>query len=56
MDVIIVAELARLESNNGSCVDGERGDIKGRGDGLRDDDGGGYGGSIEGIDPSVWGL
>jgi hypothetical protein len=32
-------ELAPLELNNGSCVDGERGDIEGREDDLGDDDG-----------------
>jgi hypothetical protein len=42
-----------LELNNGSCVDGERGDIEGRDDGLGDDDGGGCGGSVGGIHPSV---
>jgi hypothetical protein len=32
-------ELAPLELNNGSCVDGERGDIERREDDLGDDDG-----------------
>jgi hypothetical protein len=49
-------ELALLELNNGSCVDGERGDIEGCEDDLGDDDGRGCGGSVGGIDPSVWGL
>jgi hypothetical protein len=42
--------------NNGSCVDGERGDIEGREDDLGDDDGCDCGGSVGGIDPSVWGI
>jgi hypothetical protein len=49
-------ELAPPELNNGSCVDGERGDIQGREDDLGDDDGRGCGGSVGGIDPSVWGI
>jgi hypothetical protein len=32
-------ELAPPELYNGSCVDGERGDIEGSEDGLKDDDG-----------------
>jgi hypothetical protein len=36
-------ELAPPELNNGSCVDGERGDIEGREDDLGDDDGRDYG-------------
>jgi hypothetical protein len=47
-------ELAPPELNNGSCVDGEQGDIEGREDDLGDDDGRDCGGSIGGIDPSVW--
>jgi hypothetical protein len=47
-------ELAPPELNNGSCVDGERGDIEGREDDLGDDDGRDCGGSVGGIDPSVW--
>jgi hypothetical protein len=39
-------ELAPPELNNGSCVDGERGDIVGREDDLGDDDGHGSGGSV----------
>jgi hypothetical protein len=46
-------ELAPSELNNGSCVDGERGDIEGREDDLGDDDGRDCGGSVRGIDPSV---
>jgi hypothetical protein len=49
-------ELAPPELNNGSCVDGERGDIEGREDDLGDDDGRGCGGSVGGIYPSVWGI
>jgi hypothetical protein len=51
-------ELAPPELNNGSCVDGERGDIEGhpREDDLGDDDGRDCGGSVGGIDPSVWGI
>jgi hypothetical protein len=49
-------ELAPPEMNNGSCVDGERGDIERREDDLGDDDGRDCGGSVGGIDPSVWGL
>jgi hypothetical protein len=49
-------ELAPLEVNNGSSVDGERGDIEGREDGLGDDDSCSGRGSVGGIDPSVWGL
>jgi hypothetical protein len=49
-------ELAPPELNNGSCVDGERGDIEGREDDLGDADGHGCRGSVGGIDPSVWGL
>jgi hypothetical protein len=49
-------ELAPLELNNGSCVDGERGDIEGREDDLGDDDGRGCRGSVGGIVPSVWGI
>jgi hypothetical protein len=49
-------ELAPPELNNGSCVDGERGDIEGREDDLGDDDGRDCGGSIGGIDPFVWGI
>jgi hypothetical protein len=41
---------------NGSCVDGERGDIEGCEDGLRDDDGRGCRGSVGGSDASVLGL
>jgi hypothetical protein len=48
-------ELTPPELNNGSCVDGERGDIEGREDDLGDDDGSDFGGSVGGIDPSVWG-
>jgi hypothetical protein len=47
-------ELASLELINGSYVDGERGDIEGCEDDLGDDDGRDYGGSVGGIDPSVW--
>jgi hypothetical protein len=46
-------ELAPLELNNDSCVDGERGDIEGREDDLGDDDGRDCGGSVGGIDPFV---
>jgi hypothetical protein len=49
-------ELAPPELNNGSCVDGERGDIEGREDDIGDDDGRDCGGSVGGIDPSVWGI
>jgi hypothetical protein len=49
-------ELAPPELNNDSCVDGERGDIEGREDDLGDDDGRDCGGSVGGIDPSVWGF
>jgi hypothetical protein len=49
-------ELAPPELNNGSCVDGERGDIEGHENNLRDDDGCDCGGSIGGIDPSIWGI
>jgi hypothetical protein len=49
-------ELAPPELNNGSCVDGERGDIEGREDDLGDDDGRDCGGYVGGIDPSVWGI
>jgi hypothetical protein len=49
-------ELAPPELNNGSCVDGERGDIEGHEDYLGDDDGCDCGGSVGGIDPSVWGI
>jgi hypothetical protein len=49
-------ELAPPELNNGSCVDNERGDIEGREDDLGDDDGRECGGSVGGIDPSVWGI
>jgi hypothetical protein len=49
-------ELAPLELNNGSYVDGERGDIEGLEDDLGDDDGRDCGGSIGGIGPSVWGI
>jgi hypothetical protein len=49
-------ELAPAELNNGSCVDGERGDIEGREDDLGDDNGHGCGGSVGGIDPSIWGI
>jgi hypothetical protein len=49
-------ELAPPELNNGSCVDGERGDIEGCEDDLGDDDGRDCGGSVGGIDPSVWGI
>jgi hypothetical protein len=49
-------ELALPELNNGSCVDGEQGDIEGREDDIGDDDGRGCGGSVGGIDPSVWGV
>jgi hypothetical protein len=48
-------ELAPPELNNGS-VDGERDDIEGREDDLGDDDGRDCGGSVGGIDPSVWGI
>jgi hypothetical protein len=47
-------ELAPPELNNGSCVDGERGDIEGREDHQGDDDGRDYVGSAGGIDPSAW--
>jgi hypothetical protein len=47
------SELAPLELNNGSRVDGERGDIEGREDNLGDDNGRDCGGSVGGIDPSV---
>jgi hypothetical protein len=47
-------ELAPPELNNGSCVYGEGGDIEGREDGLGDDNGRDCGGSVGGIDPSVW--
>jgi hypothetical protein len=46
-------ELAPPELNNGSCVDGERGDIEGREDDLGDDDCRDCGRSVGGIDPSV---
>jgi hypothetical protein len=49
-------EVAPLELNNCSCVDGERGDIEGREDGLKDDDGRDCGGPVGGIDPSSRGL
>jgi hypothetical protein len=49
-------ELAPPELNNGSYADSERGDIEGREDDLGDDDGRGCGGSVVGIDPSVWGI
>jgi hypothetical protein len=49
-------EVAPPQLNNGSCVDGERGDIEGREDDLGDDDGRDCGGSVGGIDPSVWGI
>jgi hypothetical protein len=49
-------ELAPPELNNGSCVDGERGDIEGREDDLGDDDGRDCGGYVGGIDPSAWGI
>jgi hypothetical protein len=49
-------ELAPPELNNGSCVDGERGDIEGREDDLGDDDGRDCGGFVGGIDPSIWGI
>jgi hypothetical protein len=39
-------ELAPPELNNGSCVDGERGDIVGREDDLGDDDGHSSGESV----------
>jgi hypothetical protein len=45
-------EFAPPELSNSSCVDDERGDIYGHEDGLGDDDDGGYGGSLGGIDPS----
>jgi hypothetical protein len=38
--------ISWLELNNGSCVDGERGDIEGREDDLGDDDGHDCGGSV----------
>jgi hypothetical protein len=47
-------ELAPPKLNNGSCVDGERGDIEGREDHQGDDDGRDYVGSAGGIDPSAW--
>jgi hypothetical protein len=53
---ISLLELASLELNIYSCVDGERGDIEGREDDLGDDDGRDCGGSVGGIDPSVWGV
>jgi hypothetical protein len=53
---ILSLELAPPEFNNGSCVDGERGDIEGREDDLGDDDGRDCGGSVGGIDPFVWGI
>jgi hypothetical protein len=46
-------KLAPPELNNGSCVEGEWGDIEGREDDLGDDNGRDCGGSVEGIDPSV---
>jgi hypothetical protein len=49
-------ELAPPELNNGSCVDGEQGDVEGREDDLGDDDGRDCGGSVGGIDPPVWGI
>jgi hypothetical protein len=49
-------ELAPPELNNGSCVDGERGDIECREDDLGDDDGRDCGGSAGGIDPSFLGI
>jgi hypothetical protein len=42
-------DLAPPELNNGSCVDGERGDTEGREDDLGDDDGRDCGGSVGGI-------
>jgi hypothetical protein len=42
-------EIAPPELNNGSCVDGERGDIEGHEDDLGDDDGRDCGGSVGGI-------
>jgi hypothetical protein len=50
--LITWVELAPLELNNASCVDGELGDIEHCEDNLRDDDGGSCGGSVGGIDPS----
>jgi hypothetical protein len=49
-------ELAPPKLNNGSCVDGERGDIEGREDDLGYDDGRDRGRFVGGIDPSVWGI
>jgi hypothetical protein len=49
-------ELAPPGLNNGSCVDGEQGDVEGREDDLGDDDGRDCGGSVGGIDPPVWGI
>jgi hypothetical protein len=49
-------ELTPPELNNGSCVDGERGDIEGCEDDLVDDDARGCRGSVGGIDPSVSGI
>jgi hypothetical protein len=46
-------ELAPSELNNGSCVDGGRGNIEGYEDDLGDYDGRGRGGSVGGIDPSI---
>jgi hypothetical protein len=44
------------ELNNGSCVDGERGDIEGHEDDLGDDDGRDCRGCVGGIDRFVRGI